>query len=84
MSRRAFLAHGLKVSPTDDYVLAYQILPNKRQWTVHLGGFEPGHYNWLESDDESGATTFFGPDEGNDPLRFIRKRESPNRVPMTD
>jgi len=59
IARACYLAHGAKIDPSDDYVLAYHVLPRKRQWTVHFGGWQPSSYAWVVIDDTTRKAEFF-------------------------
>ena len=60
IARACYLAHGAKIGPNAEYVLAYQVLPTKRQWTVHFGGIHPRtDYAWVIIDDLTRRAEFF-------------------------
>lgn len=60
IARACYQANGAKPFPNDDdYVLAYQVLPTKRLWTVHLGGFNPPSSDWVVIDDLTRKAEFF-------------------------
>jgi hypothetical protein len=59
IARACYLAHGAKIDPSAEYILGYQVLPTKRQWTVHFGGWHPSEYAWVVIDDLTGKAEFF-------------------------
>ena len=60
IARACYLAHGAKIDPSAEYVLAYQVLPTKRQWTVHFGGLHPRtNYAWVVIDEATRKAEFF-------------------------
>jgi hypothetical protein len=60
IARACYLAHGAKIVPGAEYVLAYQVLPTKRQWTVHFGGQHPRiDYAWVVIDESTRKADFF-------------------------